>query len=168
MAGRGFGAAADGGQVLGDNFVMGAALLPRALVPGHVGEQDAHAALVKIRHHLFDPRDAAGHIAEAIELVAVVDADVRVYRPDEHSVDPAVALLQIVKVSIHGVSSRHRIVEVAVLHHHLRLDETALRPLQFGAIILGAGILHSAQALLFPMAQRRQPRGPGRRARGSP
>ncbi len=78
-------------------------------------------------------------IAQQVELVAVVDADVRVDGPEQDAVDAAVALLQVVEVAVHGVAARDGIVEVAVLHHHLRLDEAALRPLEFGAGIDLAG-----------------------------
>ena len=58
----------------------------------------------------------------------VIDADVRIDGPDQDGVDAAVSLLQIVEIAIDGVLAGFGIVEVAVLDHHLRLDEARLRP----------------------------------------
>src|SRR5690606_8553825 len=56
------------------------------------------------------------------------------------------------------------IVEVAVLHHHLRVHEVALRPLQLGAAVVLVGIADPHQVFAAPVAQFLQPvRGAGLR-----
>jgi hypothetical protein len=57
---------ADRGQVLSDYFIVGEGLLPAALVPGHVGEKDAHAALVEIRYHLRRLQESAGPAGDVV------------------------------------------------------------------------------------------------------
>src|SRR5262249_52493052 len=68
-----------------------------------------------------------------------------------------VPLFQIVEVFIHGVSSRHGIIEVAVLDHHLRLHEAALRPSQFRPFVFGIAIIGALQILRAPTLHRRHP-----------
>ena len=45
--------------------------VPRVVRPQHI-----HTGLVQLRGHVPDGVEAAGHGAEEVELVAVVDADV--------------------------------------------------------------------------------------------
>ena len=79
--------------------------------------------MMKVANHLPHSGHSARHAADQIVLVAVIDAHVRIGRPDQHRVDSAVALFQIIEIAIDGVLARDRIVEVAVLNHHLRLNE---------------------------------------------
>ena len=116
-----------------------------------VGQNTLHAAAVKIVDHLLQAGDAAGHVARQIVLVAIVDADVRIDGPDQHAVDAAVALFQIVEIAVDRVLAGDRIVEVAILDHHLRLHEVALRPLQLGAIVLGVVVADADQLLVPPV-----------------
>jgi len=46
-----------------------------------------------------------------------------------------------------------RIVEGTVFHHHLRLNETGLRPLQRGVAIVGVVESHADAVLGAPMAE---------------
>ena len=108
-----------------------------------------------------------GHVVEQVELVAVVDANVRINRPDEHRIDAAVALVEIVQIAVDGVARANRIVEVAVLDHHLRLDKTALRPLQFRAIVFGAVVADAGEALGPPLFDVGQPGREIGRVRGA-
>ena len=78
---------------------------------------------MEVGDHLFQAGGPARHITQQVILVAVVDSDVGIGVPDQDGVDSAVALPKVVKVTVHGVSARRRVVEVAVLDHHLRLDE---------------------------------------------
>ena len=78
---------------------------------------------MKISNHLPHAFHAAGHRAHHILLVPVVDSHVWIGGPDEHGVDAAVALFQVVEITVNGVFSGDWIVEVAVMHHHLRLNE---------------------------------------------
>ena len=56
-------------------------------------------------NHLPQGGDAAGQVARQVPLVAVVDAYIRIDGPDQHAVDAAVALVEIVQVTIDCVLS---------------------------------------------------------------
>ena len=84
---------ADGLHVAGGGVPERHALRPRAHVPGHDREEHADAAAVEVGDHLPQARQPAGHVVQQVVLVAVVDADVRIDRPDQHGIDAAVARL---------------------------------------------------------------------------
>ena len=106
------------------------ARIVRAFVPHHHGEEHAHAAAMEIRDHLAHAFDAAGHGLDHLELIAVVDAHVGIGGPDQHGIDAAIALFEIVEIAVDRVVAGDGVVEIAVLHHHLRLDEAGLGPLE--------------------------------------
>ena len=133
------------------------AYVARALVPRHEGEENLDSAAMKIGDHLLDPCDAPRQGTNHVVLVAVVNANIRIHRPDEHGVNATVTLLQIVQVSINGVMSRAGVVEEAVFDHHLRLDETGLRPLEFRSFIFLPGITCPDPCLHPPMGDVLQP-----------
>ena len=56
----------------------------------------------------FTPGNAAGHAANHVVLIAVVDPHVRIGRPDQHGIDAAIALLKIVKIAVDGVFARQQ------------------------------------------------------------
>jgi hypothetical protein len=106
---------------------------------------------VEVRHHLLQRGEAARHVAQQIELGPVIDADVRIYGPQQHAVDPAIPLVEIVKKAVYCVPPLRGIVEVAVFDHRLRLDKTALRPFEILPLVgfsrqTGAHPLFSAPA----------------------
>ena len=107
---------------------------------------------MEVRNHLSHARNAARHAANQVMLIPVVDPHIRMGRPDQHRVDSPVPPLQIVHVPVHGVVPRHRIVEVAILNHHLRLNETGLRPLERRKVVAGTVIPCADTAFIPPMA----------------
>ncbi len=129
----------------------------RADVPRHDGKQNADAALMEIAYHLLEAGDAAGHIVQQIELIAVVDADVGVHGPDEDGIDAAVAPVEIVKIMVDGVALGDGVEEVAILDHHLRLHEAALRPFEFMAVVFGAVVADARETLGAPLFHFGQP-----------
>ena len=141
-------------------------LRARAHVPGHLREQHADAAAVEIRHHLFEARQAARHVAQQVVVVAVVDPDVGIDRPEQHAVDSAVTFIEIVEKAVHGVAPRHGVVEIAVFDHRLRLHEAALGPFQLGPLVGRAAQAGAHAPLLPPVLNLLQPlRGVGLRGR---
>src|SRR5438105_11560226 len=92
---------------------------------------------MKIRHHLFQSLHTAGHGARHVMLVSIVDACVWINRPNEYGIDPAVTLLEVIEIAIDCVFARDRIVEIAVVHHHLRLDKAMLTPLKLRQCVAG-------------------------------
>ena len=113
---------------------------------------------MKIGDHLPNSRDPAGHAANHVMLIAVVDSHVRIGRPDQYRIDPSISLLQIIEITVHGIAMCDRIVEVAIFHHHLRLEETGLRPLQSGEVIPRAVVANSNATLVAPMLNVGKPR----------
>ena len=136
---------------------IGGAHVARTLIPSHEREDDFDSAAMKIRNHLLDPSDATGHGANHVVLIAVVDADVRIHWPDQNGIDATVALPQVVQIFIDGVVSRVGVVEVAVLDHHLGLDETGLSPLEFGPLVFLLRIAGANPCLHAPMGDVVQP-----------
>lgn len=67
---------------------------------------------MEIGDHLFHAGNATGHTANHVVLVAVIDAHVRVGRPDQDGVDPAVSLLEIVDITVDGVLAQDGIIKV--------------------------------------------------------
>ncbi len=76
-----------------------------------------------------------------VELIAVVHADIGIRRPDQHAIDAAEPVPQIVEVAVHRVAVRRRVIEEPLVRHHQRLNETAPRPLERR---LGIGIRNIA------------------------
>ena len=144
-----------------DRVPVRLALRAGAVVPGHGRQEHLHPAPVEILDRAFQSGQPARKIRGHVELVAIVDADVRIDIPEQDAVQPAEALLQIVQVAIHGVATGHRIIEIAVLHHHLRMHEVALRPLQFRAAVVGVVVADAGQVLAAPVAQLGDPVGRG-------
>ena len=50
----------------------------------------------------------------------------RIRVPDQDRVDTSVTFLEVVKITVHRIAASDEIIEVAVLDHHLGLDETRL------------------------------------------
>src|SRR5208337_1131680 len=78
--------------------------------------------------------------------------------PNQNRVNPAVALLEVVQITVYCIFAGDGIVEVPLLDHHLRLNEAGLRPLQLRPPILGAVVTHANQALASPVADVVEPR----------
>ena len=119
----------------------------RSFVPHHHGEEHAHAAAMEVGDHLANAFNAAGHGLDHLELVAVVDAHVRIGGPDEHGIDAAVAFFEIVEIAVDGVAAGDGVVEVAILDHHLRLHEAGLGPAEGGQLV-ARGVEGGADAAL--------------------
>ena len=100
-----------------------------------MGNKTRTPRLVKIRNHLPHAGNSSRHAANHVVLIAVVDSHVRISRPDQHRIDSSVALFQIVEIAIDGVAVGDGIIEIAVLHHHLGLEETGLCPLECGEVV---------------------------------
>jgi hypothetical protein len=105
---------------------------------------------MKVGDHLLERGNPSGHVAEVIELAAIVYADVRVSVPDEDAVNTAVPFLQVIEIPLDRVLPSDGIVEVVVLNHHLRLHVAALRPLQFRPRVFRAVITDALQILHAP------------------
>jgi len=77
-------------------------------VPEHDRQQHPYATPVELRHHLAQAGQAARHVAPKIELVAIIDADVRVGRPDQYAVDAAIPIREVRQIAFDGIMSASR------------------------------------------------------------
>src|SRR5579883_2766829 len=137
------------GHQMREGLPVGATFGARSLIPRVVGKQHADAMAVKVLNHLPQARDSARHVTNQVKLIAIVNSDVGIGWPDEHGVDAAIALVEIIQVTLDGVPARLWIVEISVVRHHLRLDESLLRPSQFRAVILHA-VVADTNPMLHP------------------
>ena len=117
--------------------------LVRALVPHHHREEHADASTVKVGDHLADALDTPRHRRNHFKLIPVVDPHVGVGSPNQHRIDPAIAFFQVVEIAIDGIAPSGWVVEIAILNHHLRLDEAGLGPFQ-GRELVARGVVGDA------------------------
>ena len=132
-------------------------LVARALVPQHHGEKHAHPAPMEVGDHLPQAINASGHVPSHIVLIAIVDTDVGVRLPDQHAVDPSVAALQVIEITVHAVLACAGVVKVPVVNHHLRLNEARLCPLELWPIVLRAVVTDADPPLHAPVLHVRKP-----------
>ncbi len=158
---------ADFGHQLRGGGPVGHAGVARAGVPRHGRKEHAHAAAVEVFHHLAQRRHAARHVASEVPLAAVVDPDIGIDGPEEHAIDAAITLVEIVQEAIDRVDAALGIVKIAVLHHGLGRDEIFLRPEEFRATVFGVIVSHADQALVAPLLEVGQPGGKFRIAIGA-
>ena len=90
-------------------------------------------------------------------MVAVIDAHIRIGGPEEYGVDSAVALFEIAKIPIDGVSARDRIIEIAVVDHHLWLHEARLSPPERGQIISRTAVADANAPFVPPVGDIGEP-----------
>src|SRR5580698_1968146 len=101
------------------------------MVPQNNWKYHLDAATMKVSDHLLNFDNTSRHITKQVILITIVDSDIGIYRPDQYGINTAVALLEIIQIFIYRIFSGDRIVKVTIFDHHLRLDKTGLRPLQF-------------------------------------
>jgi len=106
-------------------------------IPGEDGEKNFDVVAVKIVDELFESGEAAGKIAEEIELVAVVHADVGIDVPEEDGVDGAEAALGFGEEFFGRVAAGFGIVDGAVPDEKLDLGKSALGPGEIGIRVVG-------------------------------
>lgn len=56
----------------------------------------------------------------------------------------------VIKVSVHGVAMGDRIIKVALFHHHLRLHEAGLNPLECRHLVAGSVVANTDEAFFAP------------------
>ncbi len=92
-------------------------------IPGEDGKKDFHIVAMKIVDKFLESGEAAGEIAEEIELIAVVDAEVGIDVPEEDGVDGAEAALGFGEEFFGRVLAGFRVVDGAVPNEELDLGE---------------------------------------------
>ncbi len=137
------------------------ARITRAVVPHHEGKQHAHASGVEVGDHAPDPLEPAGHAEQHVDLIASVDAHIGVGWPNQHGIDAAISLLEVVQEAVDRVAPRRGVVEIAVLHHYLRLYVRALCPFQAGVVVAGDVQPHANATLGAPRPDIGEPRAVG-------
>src|ERR1039458_3853224 len=112
---------------------------------------------MEVCDHLFHAGDPSRHGTDHIELVSVVDAHVRIRRPNQYRVNSSVARMQIVEIAIDRVLPGNRIIEITILNHHLRLNEAALSPLKGRNLVASAFLSVSDSSSRPPVCDVVQP-----------
>ena len=143
---------------------------PPRQTPKLTRPQHLDTTSMQLRRHIGNAVKPTGHDTEEVKLVAVINADVRVRRPHEDRVDAAVARAEVVEEPVHGVALG-RVVKVAVVRVHLRLNVRGLRPRKLvdakdAALVpdLGQSLVAFALELCKPRGLRVGRRRPWRRA----
>src|ERR1035438_3767000 len=112
---------------------------------------------MEVGNHLLHAGNSAWHAAKHVMLIPIVDPHIWVTRPYQDCINTAIALLKVVQVSVYCVLPRDWVIEVPILHHHLGLHETRLRPFQGGQIVPGAIIADTDAAFDPPVCDISKP-----------
>ena len=108
---------------------------------------------MEVIHHFAHTWNAARHGADQVVLVAIIDAHIRIGRPDKNCIDAAKSLLEIIEVAVNRVFAGNRIIEISLLDHHLRLDKGRLRPFESRQLISLRAIANADLPLCTPMGE---------------
>ena len=112
---------------------------------------------MELINHTAHAGDATGEIAQHIKLIAVVNSEVGIDMPDQNRVDGSNAALGFGKKTVDSVLALLGIVETAIPNEKLHLRKDALRPLQVGAVVLGAVVAQQRAAIPAPGLQTFEP-----------
>ena len=93
----------------------------RAGIPSEDGKEYFDVAAMKVGDQFLQAGDSAGEIAQKIELVAIVNADVGINMPQQHDVNRADAFFCFGEEFVDGVFTLFGIVDGAVPHQQLNL-----------------------------------------------
>ena len=138
------------------------AFFVRAGIPGQDGKEHFDIVTMKISDEFLECRKTTRQIAEEIELVSVVHANIGIDVPEKHGVDRAEAGFGFGKEFFRCVLASFRIVDGAVPDEKLDLREHALRPGEIGIGIIGQIHAELRAALRAPGLHAREPGGVGR------
>src|SRR6185312_1577811 len=90
-----------------------------AVIPDHNREEYTQVLLMELSDHLFHTIVTTGHACEIIQLIAVIDPDVGISRPDEYGIKPAVTFAYIVQEAVNRILFFLWIIEISVVRHYL-------------------------------------------------
>ena len=133
-------------------------LVPRAGVPSEDREENFDVMTVKIGDEFLKPRNAAGKIAQEVELIAIVDADVGINVPEKDNVDGADTFFSFTEKFVDGVLVGPGIVERTVPHEKLHLGKGFAYPCEFRPRVFGAIISQTLKTVGTPGLQIGAPR----------
>ena len=138
------------------------AFLARAGIPGEDRKKDSYIVAVKIVDEFFEGQQTAGQVAQKVELIAIVHANVGINVPEQDSVDRAEAGFRLGKEFFGCVLARFRIIDGTVPHEKLDLRKRALRPSEIGIGVVGEIHFELRAALGAPGLHAGKPSGVGR------
>src|ERR1700678_3149718 len=99
---------------------------------------------------MADTGQSARKILQKIELIAVVDSEIRINLPDEYSINFPQPLLGLIQKTVDCVFVFFRVVQASIPDQNLHLQEDMLRPFQIGPLVLGAVISKSHPPISTP------------------
>src|SRR5437016_1284815 len=89
-------------------------LFSRACVPGNEREENLDSVAVKLLNHLTNRGNAAREIAQQIELIAIINAEVGIDVPNQDGIDRTNATFRVVEKTVHRVVACFRAVKRAI------------------------------------------------------
>jgi hypothetical protein len=146
-------------QKLRDRNPRKCTFLACALVPDEDWEEHSHASTVELLDHLAKRWDAAGQVAQEVELAAIVHPQIGIDMPDEDRVYGSDAALGLGQESVNRVFTFLGIVEAAVPNQQLHLGEDMLSPLQLWTVVLRAVVAKANAAVVSPRFEPVEPGG---------
>src|SRR5213594_1960868 len=139
-------------------------LFSRACVPRNEREENLDSVAVKLLNHLTNRGNAAREIAQQIELIAVVNAEVGIEVPNQDGIDRTNATFRVVQKTVHRVYACFGVVKRAIPDERLDLGENLLGPGQLWPLVLGIIVAETDQLAGTPRFKAREPRSRIRRA----
>src|SRR5437016_6081227 len=112
-------------------------LFSRACVPGNEREENLDSVAVKLLNHLTNRGNAAREIAQQIELIAIINAEVGIDVPNQDGIDRTNATFRVVQKTVHRVFARFGVIKGAIPDEQLDLGENLLGPSQLWPFVLG-------------------------------
>mmetsp|Transcript_15537 Transcript_15537/g.31695 ORF Transcript_15537/g.31695 Transcript_15537/m.31695 type:complete len:212 (-) Transcript_15537:307-942(-) len=122
---------------LNESFKVSLATGGGSLIPGIEREEHLDVGFVEIANQLFQAFESSGQAGVHVVLVAIIDANVWVSRPYQHTVHSAVPRRDVLKELVHRVLIRFPVVQELVVHHDLRLHEVSPVSLNCVQVVVG-------------------------------
>src|SRR5207245_8836548 len=94
-------------------------LFSRACVPRNEREENLDSVAVKLLNHLTNRANAAREIAQQIELIAIINAEVVIDVPNQDGIDRTNAVFRFVQKTVHRVFDRLGVIKGAVTDEQL-------------------------------------------------
>src|SRR6266550_5026796 len=120
-------------------------LFSRACVPRNEREENLDSVAVKLLNHLTNRGNAAREIAQQIELIAIINAEVGIDVPNQDGIDRTNATFRVVQKTVHRVFARFGVIKGAIPDEHLDLGENLLGPGEFRPLVFGIIVVETDQ-----------------------
>src|SRR5947209_9691563 len=134
-------------------------IFSRSCVPRNEREENLDSVAVKLLNHLMNRGNAAREIAQQIELIAVVNAEVGIDVPNQDGIDRTNATFRVVQKTVHRVFACFGVVKRAIPDERLDLGENLLGPGEFRPLVFGIIVVETDQLAGTPRFKALEPCG---------